>query len=143
MLHYPLTLKDFEIVEEISLEDLLNTDDEGDIGYNIEVDLDYPDDLYDKHSDFPFISDKEPVDHIELSEYQSELKTALNVSNSKIKKKTETDVSLKNELCHSLPEAKVFHMEWNKSQQVTSRSQTLSVEMARNLHSTEHQQTSA
>ena len=32
-LHYPLPLKDFEIVEEISLEDILNTDDEG--GYRI------------------------------------------------------------------------------------------------------------
>ena len=44
MLHYPLPLKDFEIVEEISLEDILNTGDEGDIGYIVEVDLDYPDD---------------------------------------------------------------------------------------------------
>ena len=49
MLHYPLPLKDFEIVEEISLDEILNTDDEGDIGYIVEVDLHYPDDLHDKH----------------------------------------------------------------------------------------------
>ena len=40
-------------------------------------------------------------------------------------------------------EPKVFHIKWDKSQQVASRSQILSVEMALNLHSTEHQQTSA
>ena len=100
MLHYPLPLKDFEIVEEISLEDNLNTDDEGDIGYIVEVDLHYPDDLHDKHSDFPLISDKEPVDPIELSEYQSELKTALNVSNSKIKKLRQTCHSKMNYVTH-------------------------------------------
>ena len=91
MLHYPLPLKDFEIVEEISLEDILNTDDEG---------INYPDDLHDKHSDFPLISDKEPVDPIELSEYQSELKTALNVSNSKNKKLRQTYHSKMNYVTH-------------------------------------------
>ena len=90
MLHYPLPLKDSEIVEEISLEDILSTDDEGDIGYIVEVDLHYPDDLHHKHSDFPLISDKEAVNPIELSENQSELKTARNVSNSKIKKLRQT-----------------------------------------------------
>ena len=100
MLHYPLPLKDFEIVEEMSLEDILNTDDEGDIGYIVEVDLNYPDDLHDKHSDFPLISDKEPVDPIELSEYQSELKTALNVSNSKTKKLRQTYHSKMNYVTH-------------------------------------------
>ena len=100
MLHYPLPLKDFEIVEEISLEDILSKDDEGDIGYIVEVDLHYPDGLHDKNSDFPLISDKEAVDPIELSEYQSELKTALNVSSSKIKKLRQTYHSKMNYVTH-------------------------------------------
>ena len=100
MLHYPLPLKDFEIVEEISLEDILSTDDEGDIGYIVEVDLHYPDDLHHKHSDFPLISDKEAVNPIELSEKQSELKTALNVSNKKIKKLRQTYHSQMNYVTH-------------------------------------------
>ena len=64
------------------------------------MDLHYPDDLHDKHSDFPLISDEEPVDPIELSEYQSELKTALNVSNSKIKKLRQTYHSKMNYVTH-------------------------------------------
>ena len=100
MLYYPLPLKDFEIVEQISLEDVLNTDDEGDVGYIVEVDLDYSDDLHDKHSDFTLISDKEHVDPRELSKYQSELKTGLNVSNSKIKKLRQTYHSKMNYVTH-------------------------------------------
>ena len=52
------------------------------------------------NTDFPLISDKEPVDPIELSEYQSELKTALNVSNSKIKKLRQTYHSKMNYVTH-------------------------------------------
>ena len=59
MLHYPLPRKDFEIVEGISLEEILCTEHEGDIGYIVEVDLDYPDQLQDKHSEFPLIPDKQ------------------------------------------------------------------------------------
>ena len=39
MLQYPLPLKDFELVEEISLDTILQTKDEGDIGFPVEVDL--------------------------------------------------------------------------------------------------------
>ena len=68
MLKYPLSLR---LITEITLEDIINADDEGDIGYAVEVDFEYPDELHEKHSDFPLISDKQPIDPFELSEYQT------------------------------------------------------------------------
>ena len=80
------SLKDFENVKGISLEENLNTDDEGDIAYILEVDFGYSDLLLDKHSDCHLILDKEPLDHITLSKYQSQLENTLNISNNNIKK---------------------------------------------------------
>ncbi|GFY50537.1 hypothetical protein TNIN_343251 [Trichonephila inaurata madagascariensis] len=41
-------------------EPLLSVQDESDVGYILEVDLEYPSDLHDKHSDFPFGSENKP-----------------------------------------------------------------------------------
>ena len=73
MLLFPLALKSFEIEAQIGLEEMLNNNDEGDTGHFVRADLDYLDQLYGKHSDFPLISNKEPLDLVQLSEYQSEL----------------------------------------------------------------------
>ena len=81
-------------MEEINLEEILNTDDEGDMEYIVEIDLEYPDQLHYKHSYLLLILDKEPPDPIELSQYQYELKNALKILNS-FKKRTEIDISLK------------------------------------------------
>ena len=79
MLQYLLPLKDFELVEEISLDKILQTEDEGDIGFLVEVNLEYPDELHDKHADYPLVPDKESIDHLELSDFQTSLKkTPLN-----------------------------------------------------------------
>ena len=78
MLHYPLPLKDFELVDDISLDEILQTEDEGDIGFLVEVDLEYHDKLHDKHADYPLVPDKEPIDPLELSDFQTSLKTPLN-----------------------------------------------------------------
>ena len=76
VLDFSLPLMDVEIVEEISIEEILYIDDEAATEYIVEADLDYLDRLHDQHSDFPLISDKEPLDPIELRDYQSELKTS-------------------------------------------------------------------
>ena len=77
MLQYPLPLKDFELVEGISLDTILQTEDEGDIGFLVEVDLEYPDGLHGKHADYPLVPDKESIDPLELSDFQTSLKNTI------------------------------------------------------------------
>ena len=77
MLHYPLPLKDFELVDDISLDEILQTEDEGDIGFLVEVDLENPEALHDKHADYPLVPDKEPIDPLDLSDFQTSLETPL------------------------------------------------------------------
>ena len=62
MLQYPLPLKNFEHVENFTLADIMKADDEGEIGYILEVDLEYPEELHGKHADFPLISNEESID---------------------------------------------------------------------------------
>ena len=83
MFNYPLPEKAFELITEITLEEILQTDDNGEIGFVVEVDLEYPDAIHEKHLDFPIISDKQPIDPLELSEYQTQMKNALKVSATK------------------------------------------------------------
>ena len=90
MLHYPLPLKDFELVDDISLDEILQTEDEGDIGFMVEVDLEYPDELHDKHADYLLVLDKEPIDPLELSDFQTSLKNALELTASKTNKLRQT-----------------------------------------------------
>ena len=90
MLQYPLPLKDFELVEDISLEEILQTKDEGDIGFLVEVDLVYPEELHDKHADYPLVPDKESIDPLELSEFQTSLRNTLKLTASKAKKLRQT-----------------------------------------------------
>ena len=85
MFNYPLPEKAFELVTEISLEEIFQTNDNGEIGFVVEVDLDYPDAIHEKQSDFPIISDKQPIDPLELSEYQTQIKNAMKASAKKNK----------------------------------------------------------
>ena len=50
------------------------------------MDLEYPDAIHEKHSDFPIISDKQPIEPLELSGYQTQMKNALKVSATKTNK---------------------------------------------------------
>ena len=58
----PLPYKDYMMVHEDDLEklsqSLLSIPDDGEIGFILEVDLDYPDHLHDHHSDLPFCLEK-------------------------------------------------------------------------------------
>ena len=100
MLQYPLPHKDFEIVEDISLDTILQTEDEGDIGFLVEVDLVYPDELHDKHADCPLVPDKESIDPLELSDFQTSLKNTLKLTVSKTKKLRQTFHPKKNYVVH-------------------------------------------
>ena len=55
-----LPLKDFQKVE-IPLQEVLNTDIDSDVGYILEVDLEYPDYLHDQHKGFPLAPTKKTL----------------------------------------------------------------------------------
>ena len=69
MQNFPLPLGNFQIVD-VELSEILSTDKESDVGYVLEVDLDYPDCLHNMHKDFPLAPTKEKIDRNMLSEYQ-------------------------------------------------------------------------
>ena len=100
MLQYALPLKDFELVEDISLDEILQTEDEGDIYFLVEVDLEYPDELHDKHADYPLVPDKESIAPLELSDFQTSLRKTLILTASNIKKLRQTFHPKKNYVAH-------------------------------------------
>ena len=68
----PLPVGGFASVQ-VPLSVLLSTSEDSDIGYIVEVDLDYPEWLHDSHSDFPLAPTKEVVQPSWLSDYQRAL----------------------------------------------------------------------
>ena len=90
MLKYQLPLRAFELFTENTLEASINADDEGDMGYVVEIDLEYPDELHQEHSHFPLISDKQPIYPLELSEHQTEMKNALKITTARTEKLRQT-----------------------------------------------------
>ncbi|XP_015795454.1 uncharacterized protein LOC107371803 [Tetranychus urticae] len=59
--------------EDKLLEHIMNTPDDGDIGYILEIDLEYPKELHDAHNDFPLAPHKMKVTHEMLSPYAKKL----------------------------------------------------------------------
>ena len=78
---FPLPLNDFEFtdqkwepeIEPQFIQKVLDTSDESNVGYIVEVDLSYPDELHDLHSDFPLAPMKQKVESCWLGDYQEEL----------------------------------------------------------------------
>ena len=96
--HYPLPL--VVLVEVISLGEILWTENKGDIGFLVEVDLEYPDKLHDKHADYPLVPDKEPIDLLELSVFQTSLKNTHKLTATKTNKMRQTFYLKKNYVVH-------------------------------------------
>ncbi|GFT65521.1 uncharacterized protein TNCV_649231 [Trichonephila clavipes] len=69
-------------------EDILNLSDESDVGYILEVDLEYPSDLHDKHSDFPLAPENKPPPNCKeprlLTTLEPKTKYLLHYSNLKL-----------------------------------------------------------
>ena len=59
--------------------DVTQVPDDSDTGYILEVDLEYPEELHDSHSDYPLAPEKKQVDDEELSPYSLELKAKLGI----------------------------------------------------------------
>ena len=101
MLHFPLPLNQFELIEDVALETILQTDDEGDVGFIVEVDLEYPDALHDEHADYPLIPYHMITNrYLELSDYQTTLRSALSLTSSKSSKLRQTFHPKKNYVVH-------------------------------------------
>ena len=81
---------------DISLEKIMETSDESDVGYFVMVDLNYPSNLHDCHNDFPLAAEKLKIDAEMLSQYQVELGN----KTSHIPKLLETLQSKQNYVCH-------------------------------------------
>ena len=79
---YPLPLRDFQWNNSITIEEVLSTKLDDDIGYVVEVDIEYPDALHEKHADFPMAPTKEIIESCWLSNYQKRLLEQNNVKTS-------------------------------------------------------------
>ena len=81
---------------DISLDEIMQTSDESDVGYFVVVDMNYPSNLHDNHNDFLLAAEKLKVDAEMLSQYQLELGN----KTSHIPKLLETFQSKLNYACH-------------------------------------------
>ena len=67
------------------LDDILLTPDDGDNGFFVEVDLEYPSHLHDIHNDYPLAPERREITREELSDYQRSLLDKLETQGVKYK----------------------------------------------------------
>ena len=70
----PLPYDEIKLDQNVELEDILNTPDDSDIGYFIEVDLKYPHNIKSKNKNFPFCPENKTINPNNFSEYMNEIK---------------------------------------------------------------------
>ena len=68
----------------IKLEDILNTPDDSDIGYFIEIDLKYPDKLKEKTKNLPFAPVNKKINPDDFSDYMKEIKPDTYIQTKKL-----------------------------------------------------------
>ncbi|GFX64414.1 uncharacterized protein TNCV_4043061 [Trichonephila clavipes] len=84
-----LPLKDFVCSDNnLTEQDILNLSGESDVGFILEVDLEYPSNLHDKHSDFPLAPENKPPPNCKeprlLTTLEPKTKYVLHYSNLKL-----------------------------------------------------------
>ena len=84
----PLPVGDFKwlSVKEIESLDVMTIEDDVETGYILEVDLEYPKELHDLHSDYSLAPEKMLISHEMLSPYQQQLKQDLGYKPAKVEK---------------------------------------------------------
>ena len=70
----PLPYDEIQFDNNVKLEDMLNTTDDGDIGYFIEIDLKYTDNIKEKTKHFPFAPVNNKNNLEDFSDYMKEIK---------------------------------------------------------------------
>ena len=73
-------------VKEIESLDVMTIEDDAETGYILEVDLEYPKELHDLHSDYPLAPEKMLISHEMPSPYQQQLKQDLGYKPAKVEK---------------------------------------------------------
>lgn len=83
-----LPVSDFQWMPEKDVPnlDVMTVEDDADMGYFLEVDLDYPSELHDHHSDYPLAPEKMLITPEMLSPYQCQLKEDLGYKPAKVEK---------------------------------------------------------
>ena len=70
----PLPYDEFNFDKNVELEDVLNTPDDSDIGYFVEADLIYPDNIKEKTKNFPFAPVNRKIIPDNCNDYMKEIK---------------------------------------------------------------------
>ena len=68
-----LLFDEIKFDENVKLEDILNTPDDSKIGYFVEVDLKYPDNIKEKTKNFPFAPESKKINPDDFSDYMKEI----------------------------------------------------------------------
>ena len=68
----------------VTLEDIINTPDDNDIGYFVEVDLKYPDNIKEKTKKFPFAPVNKKINHDNYNDYMKEIRPDTYVQTKKL-----------------------------------------------------------
>ena len=84
----PLPTGEFKWMPENEVErlDVMSVADDAETGYILEVDLEYPKELHELHSDYPLVPEKTGLSHDMLSTYQQDLKQDLQYKPAKVEK---------------------------------------------------------
>ena len=80
----PLPFDEIKFDNTVKLEDILNTPDDSDIGYFIEVDLKYPDNIKEKTKNFPFAPMNKKINPNNFNDYMKEIKPDPYIQSSKL-----------------------------------------------------------
>ena len=80
----PLPYDEIKFDNNVELEEILNTPDDSDIGYFIEVDLNYPDSIKEKTKNFPFAPINKKYNPDNFNDYMKEIRPDTYVQSSKL-----------------------------------------------------------
>ncbi len=80
----PLPYDEIKFDNNVTLEDILNCPDDGDIGFFVEVDLKYPDNIKEKTKNFPFAPMNKKINPDKFSDYMKEIKPDTYIQTKKL-----------------------------------------------------------
>ena len=80
----PLPYDEYKFDNKVKLEDILNTPDDSDIGYFIELDLTYPNNIKEKTKNFPFAPMNKKSNSDNFNDYMKEIKPDTYIQTNKL-----------------------------------------------------------